>query len=307
MTAAITGIGTAVPERIVTNADFEARLDTSDEWIVERTGIRQRRHAGPGDTTASLATAAGAAAIKDAGLVPDDIGLLIVATTTPEQALPATAAFVQDNLGVNCGAFDVSAACSGFVYGVVTAAKISPDTATLVIGAETLSTIIDMDDRGTSILFGDGAGAVVLQPAEPGYGMLTWELGCDGSAARLLEVPKGDQYIRMDGREVFRRAVRVVVESSVKTLAAAGLTASDVDWFVPHQANQRIIDAAATRLGIPAERVVVNVERYGNTSAASIPLALADTPVKTGDIVLLSGFGAGMTWASALIRWGTGR
>jgi 3-oxoacyl-[acyl-carrier-protein] synthase-3 len=299
----ISGVGVAVPERAVANAEFEDRLDTNDEWIVERTGIRERRFAGPGETTGTLAVAAGAAAIKDAGLVPDDIDLLIVATVTPDQRLPAMSSFVQDGLGLRCGAFDVGAACAGFVYGLVTAAKLVKRAA-LVIGSETLTTIVDPDDRGTAILFGDGAGAVVV---EPGDGLLAWDLGCDGSAARLLEIPPDDQYLRMEGREVFRRAVRVVVDSSVKVLAEAGVDAADVDWFVPHQANRRIIDAAASRLAIPAERTVVNVDRYGNTSAASIPLALADTPVKPGDLVLMSGFGAGMTWASALVRWGSER
>ncbi|HEV7887199.1 MAG TPA: beta-ketoacyl-ACP synthase III [Acidimicrobiales bacterium] len=328
--ATITGIGAAVPDRVVTNADFEARLDTTDEWIVERTGIRERRHAGPDDTTASLAIAAGAAAIKDAGLVPDQIDLVIVATATPEQPLPATSAYVQDGLGLRCGAFDLAAACSGFVYGLVTASSLVQTgalQAVLVIGAETLSRIVDPEDRGTCILFGDGAGAVVVQPVENGTepgterGLLAWDLGCDGSAAGILEVPaggsrrpttaetvaEGGHFVHMEGREVFRRAVRAVVDSSSRTLADAGMAAADVDWFVPHQANRRIIDAATERLGLPAERVVVNLDRYGNTSAASIPLALAEADLHDGDVVLLSGFGAGMTWASALLRWGTGR
>jgi len=299
----ITGIGTAVPERVVTNAEIAARLDTSDDWIVERTGIRERRHRGPDDTTVSLAVAAGAAAVKDAGLVPDDIDVLVVATASPDQRLPATAAFVQDGLGLHCGAFDVGAACAGFVYGVVVASRLV-GRAALVIGAESLTTIVDPDDRATAILFGDGAGAVVL---EPSTALLAWDLGCDGSAARLLEIPPDAPWLRMEGREVFRRAVRVVVDSSSKVLAEAGVDAADVDWFVPHQANRRIIDAAAERLGIPAERTVVNVDRFGNTSAASIPLALAETPMQPGDLVLLSGFGAGMTWASALFRWEAGR
>jgi 3-oxoacyl-[acyl-carrier-protein] synthase-3 len=306
LSAAITGLGTAIPERIITNADLEAYLDTSDEWIVERTGIRERRQAGPNDTTASLAIAAGAAAIKDAGLVPDDIGLLIVATATPDQALPAVSAFVQDGLGLHCGAFDVSAACSGFAYGLVTASSLLAGgtiKSALVIGAETLTRFIDPNDRSTRVLFGDGAGAVVVQPAPDGMGLLGWDLGCDGSATHILQIPPGKKWVEMDGREVFRRAVRAVVDTSARTLERSGLTAADIDWFVPHQANQRIIDAACDRLHIPAERTIVNVDRFGNTSAASIPLALADTPVKDGDVVLLAGFGAGMTWASAAIRW----
>jgi 3-oxoacyl-[acyl-carrier-protein] synthase-3 len=299
----IAGLGTAVPDRIVDNAELEARLDTTDQWIVERTGIRQRRHAGSSDTTSSLAAAAGAAAIKDAGLVPDDIDLLVVATVSPDQRMPATSAYVQDALGLECGAFDVGAACAGFVYGLVAAARMVEGHA-LVIGVERLTSIVDPEDRGTAILFGDGAGAAVV---EPGDGLVAWDLGCDGSAAHLLVIPPGERYVKMEGRELFRRAVRVVVDSSAKVLDRAGVDVADVDWFVPHQANGRIIEAAADRLGNPSAQTVVNVDRYGNTSAASIPLALADAPIKPGDLVLLSGFGAGMTWASALIRWGSAR
>lgn len=324
MPATITGLGTAVPDQRVTNADLEARVDTTDAWIVERTGIRERRAAGPGETTASLAIAAGAAAIKDAGLTPSDIDLLIVATCTPEQPLPSTAAFVQEALGLQCGAFDLGAACSGFVYGTVVASGLVGNGvgAALVIGAETLTRIIDPDDRSTCILFGDGAGAAVIQPSAPGSdaGLLAWDLGCDGSGIPFLELQAGgsrkpltaegianrEQYATMDGQSVFRFAVRAVIDSSRRTLAGAGVSAEEVDWFVPHQANQRIIDAAAHRLGFGPERVVGNLERYGNTSAASIPLALEEAApnFRDGDLVLLSGFGAGMTWASALLRWG---
>ena len=312
MTATITGLGMAVPERVVTNADFEARLDTTDEWIVERTGIRERRAAGPEDTTASLGAAAAAAAIKDAGLVPDQVDLLILATTTPDQRLPATAAFVQDQLGLRCGAFDLSAACSGFVYGLVTAAALIDSggiKTALVVGAETLTRIVDQDDRSTAILFGDGAGAVVVQASSANdNGVLGWDLGCDGSAAGLLQIRPGEQWVEMEGRELFRRAVRAVVDSSMNALARAGVTPKDIDWFVPHQANQRIIDAAASRLGISADKTVVNLDRYGNTSGASIPIALAEAEAdgrfQDGDLVLASGFGAGMTWASAVLRWG---
>jgi 3-oxoacyl-[acyl-carrier-protein] synthase-3 len=320
--AFIAGMGTAVPDQICTNADLEARLDTSDAWIVERTGIRERRIAGPGETTATLAAAAGAAAIKDAGLVPDDIDLLMVATATPETTIPATAAYVQDMLGLTCGAFDLGAACAGFVYGLVTASSFVVANnleAVLVVGSETLSRIMNPEDRGTAILFGDGAGAAVVRRTDGDAGLLSWDLGCDGSAAALLgveaggsrmpttpeSVAAGHQWLHMDGREVFRRAVRVVVESSGKALARAGVTAADIDLFVPHQANIRIIEAAVSRLGIPSERVVTNIERYGNTSAASVPIALEEAAPKDGDLVLLSGFGAGMTWASAVIRWGS--
>jgi 3-oxoacyl-[acyl-carrier-protein] synthase-3 len=326
--AAIAGWGAAVPEQRLTNADLERRVETSDEWIVERTGISERRVAGPDDTTASLAIEAGAIAIKQARITPDDVDLLIIATATPEQPIPHTGAFVGEGLGVQCGSFDLGAGCAGFVYELVTGSALL--TAgnlrnVLVIGAETLSRVVDPHDRGTCILFGDGAAAVLLSPApavDDGPGLLAWDLGCDGSAAGLLGIPAGGsrlpttpetideglQFIKMQGQEVFRRAVRAVVDSARTTLERADATAADVDWFVPHQANARIIEAAANRLGIPSERTVVNIARYGNTSAASIPLALSEVAdggtLAEGDLVLMSGFGAGMTWGSALVRWG---
>ena len=318
MGVAITGLGAAVPEQRLTNADLERMVDTDDEWIVERTGIRERRVAAHEDTAATLGTAAGAAALKDAGLTPEDIGLLVVATTTPVQLFPATAVRIQDALGLRCGAFDVMAACSGFVYGLVAAAGMMSAQAgaaglagrgsALLVGTEVLTRIVDPDDRSTRVLFGDGAGAaVVAASADPGGGLLSWDLGCDGSLASLLEVPEGERWIRMEGREVFRRAVRVVVESATTALDRAGLGPGDVHLFVPHQANVRIIDGVCSRLGIPPERTVVNLDRYGNTSAASIPLALYEAAeagrLHAGDVVLLSGFGAGMTWASAVLRW----
>ena len=233
-----------------------------------------------------------------------------MATATPDQVLPAESALVHDGLGVGCGAFDVGAACAGFVYALVVASALLAGAAigpVLVIGAETLTRIVDPDDRATASLFGDGAAAVVVGAGPAGTGVLAWDLGCDSSAAPLLQVPAGKPYLEMNGQEVFRRAVRVVVESAAVTLDRAGLTAADIDLFVPHQANARIIAAAAERLGIAPERTVVNVDRYGNTSAASIPLALAEAAEEGrlghGDVVLLSGFGAGMTWASALLRW----
>jgi 3-oxoacyl-[acyl-carrier-protein] synthase-3 len=320
VSATIAGLGTAVPEQRLTNAELESRLDTTDAWIVERTGIRERRIAGPEESTATLAIAAGAEAIKDAGLTSGDIDLLIVATATPEQPLPATAAFVQDGLGLACGAFDLGAACAGFVYALVTASALLSTGglgAALVVGAETLSRITDPGDRATAVLFGDGAAACVVVPCERG-GLLGWDLGCDGSAAALLEVraggsrrpltaetiAAGEHWLKMEGREVFRRAVRAVVDSAELALARAGVKADEVDRFVPHQANVRIIEAAASRLGISPARTVVNIDRYGNTSAASIPLALAEARPHPGEIVLLSGFGAGMTWASAVLEWG---
>jgi 3-oxoacyl-[acyl-carrier-protein] synthase-3 len=320
----IVGWGTAVPDGRVTNADLEARLDTNDAWIVERTGIRERRVAGPDETTSSLGVEAAEHAIKRAGLVPTDIDLLIVATSTPDQPMPHTGAFIGESLGVNCGSFDVNAACAGFVYELVIGVGMVQMgfEHVLVVGSETMSRIVDPEDRTTTILFGDGAGAAVLAPTRETPGVLAWDLGCDGSDAGLLEIPAGgsrmpssaatvadrQHYIKMSGQEVFRRAVRAVVESTTATLERADVSASEVSWFVPHQANARIIDAAATRLGIPPERTIVNIEQYGNTSAASIPLALFeavdDGRVQDGDLVLCSGFGAGMTWASALVRWG---
>ena len=324
ISATIAGYGVAIPEGRLTNADLEARVDTSDAWIVERTGIRERRIAGPDESTATLATTAAAAAIKSAGLTPSDIDLLIVATQSPEQPMPHTGAFVGESLGLRCGSFDLAAACSGFVYVLVVGASMLATGCrnVLLVGAETVSRLMDPLDRSTSILFGDAAGAAVIVPATGDEGLLAWDLGCDGSAAGLLEIPAGgsrlpasiatvqarQHYMTMAGQEVFRRAVRVVVDSATTTLERAGLTANDIDWFVPHQANLRIIETASHRLGIPPERTVVNIERYGNTSSASIPLAMfeavEDGRVKAGDVVLLSGFGAGLTWASALLRWG---
>jgi len=310
----------------LTNAELEQRVDTTDQWIVERTGIRERRIAADGETTASLAIEAGAAAIKHAGLTPDSIDLLIVATATAEQLIPHTGAFVSDGLGLRCGSFDLNAGCAGFVYEIVVGASML--TAgnldhVLVIGSETLSRVTDPDDRGTCILFGDGAAAMVLSASpDDGPGLIAWDLGCDGSATGLLEVPaggsrrpasaetvaNGEHYLKMAGPEVFRRAVRIVVESATIALRRSGMTVDDVTWFAPHQANVRIIESAAGRIGIPMERTLVNIDHYGNTSAASIPLVLAeaadDGRLIDGDVVLLSGFGAGLTWGSALLRWG---
>ena len=320
----VVGWGTAVPDGRCTNADLEARVDTNDAWIVERTGIRERRIAGPDETAATLGTAAGAEAIKRAGLTPTDIDLLIVATASPDQLLPHTGAFVGEALGLQCGSFDLSAACAGFVYELVVGASMlhAGYEHVLLVGSETLSRITDPEDRGTVILFGDGAAAAVLARSTDAPGLLAWDLGCDGSAAGLIGIPAGGgreptsvdtiaargHYMKMQGQEVFRRAVRAIVESSTVTLERAGVAVSDVAWFVPHQANLRIIEAAAKRLGFEPERTITNIERYGNTSSASIPLALfeavEDGRVRDGDLVLCSGVGAGLTWGSALLRWG---
>jgi 3-oxoacyl-[acyl-carrier-protein] synthase III len=321
----IVGWGVAVPPGRLTNRDLERRVDTSDAWIVERTGVRERHIAGPDESTATLGTEAARAAIKSAGMTASDIDLLIVATATPEQPLPHTGAFIGDALGLRCGSFDLAAACSGFVYGLIVGASMVQVgyERVLLVGAETLTRIVDPMDRTTAILFGDGAGATVItRTAERQPALLAWDLGCDGSAAGALEIPAGgsrlptspgtvaagDHFLKMQGQNVFRRAVRAVVDSANATLDTAGVASSEVDWFVPHQANSRIIEAAAARLDIPPERTLVNIEKYGNTSSASIPLALFeavdDARVQPGDLVLLSGFGAGMTWASALLRWG---
>lgn len=304
----VTGLGLAAPERLVTNADLESVLDTSDEWIRSRSGIAARRWAGEHESTASLAIEAIAAALKAAGRTPDEVGLVVLATCTPDQLLPHTGAAVCDALGVTCGSFDLHAACAGFVSALVAGAALVPTAPgpVVVCGVERLTQIVDPDDRTTAVLFADGAGAAVL---EPGAGaLLGWDAGTDGSLRSLLEVPLGEQYIHMDGGEVFRKAVRIVVDSCAAACDRAGVAPSDVDVFVPHQANIRIIDAARTRLGIPEERTVVNLDRWGNTSAASIAIALAEADaagrLRPGDHVLLSGFGAGMTWASALLRWG---
>ena len=304
--ATITGWGTALPPTVVTNADFEARLDTTDAWITERSGIRERRIGG---TTAGLAVEAARQALACAGVGPTDIDLLVLATTTPDQQVPATSAVVQHELGLRCGAMDLNAACSGFVYSLVAAhgfAALGFDRV-LLIGSETLSRITDQDDRATAVLFADGAGAVVLE-AVPGEGqLLGWDLGADGSAQSILNCDIAG-FIHMDGKEVFRRAVRATVSSAQAALANAKVTAADVALFVPHQANIRIIESAMQKLGIPLDRAAIVLDRTGNTSSASIPLALADAidsgRARDGDLVLLSGFGAGMTWASAVLRWG---
>jgi 3-oxoacyl-[acyl-carrier-protein] synthase-3 len=301
----ITGSGIALPDKVVTNEDMAVSLDTSDAWIVERTGIRERRFGG---TTSGLATEAARAALENAGRTPADIDLVILATTTPDAVIPASAPSVQHALGIRGGAFDLNSACSGFVYGLVTAAGLiaAGSGPILLIGSETLSKFTDLDDRSIAIIVGDGAGAVVVEPVDGPGGLLSWNLNSDGSMRHLLYCEHGST-LYMNGKEVFRNAVRVVVESAERAMADAGIGPSDVSLLVPHQANLRIIQAACQRLGIPMERTVVVIDRYGNTSAASIPLALHDAlaagRVHPGDHLLFSGFGGGMTWASAVFRW----
>lgn len=303
----IVGWGTALPDGILSNAELEARLDTTDEWIAERTGIRERR---TGGTTAGLAAEAGRAAIERSGVDPASIDLLILCTTSPDRSLPASASRVQELLGLDCGAFDLNAACSGFVYGLAAANGYIAmgSQRVLLIGAETLDRMTDPDDRNTAILFGNGAGAVVIDAVadDEDAQLLGWDVGSDGSLEHILYAEVGG-YMQMDGREVFRRAVRVMVGSGQRAMAEAGVEPDDIALVVPHQANIRIIDSACKKLGLDLERNALVLESTGNTSAASIPLALAealdDGRVDDGDLVLLVGFGAGMTWASAVLRW----
>lgn len=318
----VLGIGSCLPARVVTNAELEGKVDTTDEWIVQRTGIRQRYIAGEGETTSTLGTAAAKAALDNAGLVPADIDLIIVATSTPDYTFPATATQIQTALGITRGvAFDMQAVCSGFVFAVATADKFlrsgSHDRA-LVIGAETFSRLLDWNDRTTCVLFGDGAGAIVLgaEPGAPGKGergVLTSHLRSDGRHREKLYVDGGPSttgtvgHLRMLGKDVFRHAVGMVTDVMVDAFEATGESAESLDWFVPHQANRRIIDASAQKLGIAPEKVVTTVHLHGNTSAASIPLALSvavgDGRIERGDLVMIEAMGGGFTWGSALIRW----
>jgi len=304
--AVITGWGTALPEKVITNDDLAKTMDTSDQWIRERTGI-ERRHIG--GSTASLSIESGKRALLMSGIDPSEIDALVLATTTPDRTVPATSARVQHQLGLRCGAFDINAACSGFVYGLVTAHGLIAMGArnVLLIGTDTLSRITDWSDRNTAILFADGSGAAVLSVVDGPGQLLAWDLDADGSAEELLYAELGGN-LMMDGKEVFRKAVRVMVDSAKKSMAIAGVIADEIALVVPHQANIRIIRAACDRLGVPMDRTAVVLQETGNTSSASIPLALFDAAdhhrLKSGDLVLLVGFGAGMTAASAIIRWG---
>jgi 3-oxoacyl-[acyl-carrier-protein] synthase-3 len=316
--ALLTGSGGYLPARIVTNDELSRVIDTSDEWIRERTGIRQRHFAAPGETAASMATEAARAALADAGVDADAVDGIILGTSTPDQAFPATALRVQAALGVKRGfGFDISAACSGFIYGLSVAdamIRVGQARGILVIGTEAYSRILNWKDRGTCVLFGDGAGAVFLQagPDDGERGVLSTHLHADGTLGPLLYVdgavgrPDRPGHLVMHGREIFRHAVTKLAQAVDEALAANGLQKSDVDWLVPHQANLRIIEAMGRKLGLPPERVVVTVDRHANTSAASIPLALAEARasgrIKQGDLVLMEGLGGGLTWGSALVR-----
>jgi 3-oxoacyl-[acyl-carrier-protein] synthase-3 len=313
----IAGVGSALPKRCVTNAELAETIDTSDEWIVERTGIRSRYIADDSETTASLATEACRRALDHAGITAADVGLIVLATATPDQTFPSSATKVQATLGIDdCIAFDVHAVCTGFLYALSVADSMlqsgAADTA-LVIGAETFSRILDWEDRGTCVLFGDGAGALVLRTEDGDRGILATRLHADGRHNELLYVDGGPSTtgtvgkLRMKGREVFRHAVTNLADVLNEVLAAAGLESSAVDWVVPHQANARILDATARKLGLPPEKVVVTVDRHANTSAASVPLALdtavRDGRIKRGDLVVLEAMGGGFTWGAAVLRY----
>jgi 3-oxoacyl-[acyl-carrier-protein] synthase III len=316
----ITGLGTHVPERVVTNAELAKLVDTTDEWIVERTGIRERRIAGPEEALTDIALPAVKAALADADVEPSEIDLVICATVTPDMMFPTSSALLADAMGMpKAAAYDLLAGCTGFVYALaqgyaMVASGLSRRT--LVVGGDVLSKILDWHDRSTIVLFGDGAGAVVLEPVAEG-GFLGFELGADGGGGESLWLPGSgsrhfddpDAYVKMNGREVFKFATRILVYSAEQILEQCGKTVADVDVYVPHQANKRIIDYAADKLGIPEERTVVNVDRYGNTSSGSIPLALTDARAEgrlsDGTLVLMTGMGAGLTWGSALIEWTT--
>ncbi len=299
------GWGTAVPDRIVTNDELSATLDTTDEWIFERTGIRERRVGGSAGT---LGLAAAQRALEDAGVTADTIDFVVLATTTPDNLIPATAPTIAAALGINAPAIDVNAACSGFMYGVRVASGLAATGASrmLVIGAEHLSRWTDWNDRTMAVLLGDGAGAAVIDAVDGPGDVLSFDLGSDGSLAHLLRCEHGGT-IWMDGKEIFRRAVRIIVESAERAMSDAGVTSDQLALVIPHQANVRIISAACQRLGVDMDRAIVVLDRFGNTSSASIPLAVADARQRellvAGDYVLMTGFGAGMTWASAVVRW----
>lgn len=309
MNAGLLGVGKFVPPNIVTNADLEKTMDTSDEWIKTMTGIEQRHIASDEMKTSEMAYNAAIDAIKDAGISPEEIGLIIVSTVTPDQPFPSVATMLQTQLGATkAAAMDVSAACAGFMYGIVTGKQFVESGAydyVLVIGAEKLSSVTDWTDRNTAVLFGDGAGAVVVGRVSEGRGVLSFELGADGSGGKHLYQ---DEYVMMNGREVFKFAVRQMGETALNVIEKAGLTKEDVDYLIPHQANIRIMESARERLGLPVEKMSKTIHKYGNTSAASIPISLVDDlaagKIKDGDVIVFVGFGGGLTWGGLCIRWG---
>lgn len=323
--AGIIGIGSYAPPKVLTNADLEKIVDTTDEWIVTRSGIKERHIVDEGVTASDLAVEAAKRAIDSAGLTPSDIELIVCATVTGDMPFPATSCLVQTRLGITgIPAFDLQAGCSGWAYSLATASQFVRTGVynnVLVIGVDILTSVTDWTDRSTCVLFGDGAGAVVVGAVPDGEGLLAIHLGADGSGSELLKIDAGgsklrtshetvdnrQHFITMEGREVFKFAVKIQGEAALKALESCGLTTDDVSLFVPHQANIRIIESATQRLGLPAEKVFINVDRYGNTSAASIPLALDEAyssgRIKPGDVIVLVGFGAGLTWAAAVLKW----
>jgi 3-oxoacyl-[acyl-carrier-protein] synthase-3 len=324
----VTGLGTYLPERSLSNDELATFLDTSDEWIIQRTGIGSRRVVTDGRCASDLGIPAAQAALEQAGVPPESVDLVITATISPDRVMPATASRIAYEIGaVNAGACDLSAGCTGFVYALALGTGMVSSglyDRVLVVGAEAISRFLDWQDRGTAILFGDGAGAALLEPATGSGRILAFDLGNDGSGGPLLEVPAGgsclpashetvdagQHFIKMNGREVYRFATRVIHASATRVLQSCGLAVSDLDLFVPHQANLRIIEAAAAKLGIPDDKICTNLQRYGNTSCASIPLCLTEAKasgrLRPGDLVLLMGFGAGLTWGSCLVEWGEG-
>ncbi|MCJ7840369.1 ketoacyl-ACP synthase III [Lederbergia sp. NSJ-179] len=309
MSAGIIGIGKYSPDRIVTNKDLEKMMDTSDEWIRTRTGIEERRIAADDIDTSDMACEAAKEALHDAGVLPEEIDLVMVATVTPDQPFPTVSCILQDRLGCrNAAAMDLSAACAGFMYGMITAKQFIETGSyknILVVGTEKLSKITDWSDRNTAVLFGDGAGAVVIGTVSEGRGILSFELGADGSGGKFLYQ---DQYIRMNGREVFKFAVRKMGDASENVIEKAGLTKEDVDFLIPHQANIRIMEASRERLELPDEKMSKTIQKYGNTSSASIPLSLYDDlkagKIKDDDVVVMVGFGGGLTWGAIALKWG---
>ncbi|MFL5799020.1 MAG: beta-ketoacyl-ACP synthase III [Actinomycetota bacterium] len=319
--AAVAATGSALPERVVPNSYFESLVETSDEWIVDRTGIRERRFAGDGETTATLSTEAARRTLDAAGMAPEQLDLIVVATVTPDRLLPSVAVMVQDALGVSCPAFDINAACAGFSYGTsVVRAMIESGAAdnVVLVGAETLSRRLNMEDRSTCVLFGDGAGAALFVPS-PEAGVMATNLAADGRVAKLLTIPVGgtalpdpdeppvDKIVMQSGKDVYRRAVVGMTDACRSLIEKSGVTADDVRWLIPHQANARIMKTVADRLGFGADRVISDVDRIGNTSAASIPIALDEAwragLVRPGELVLMTSFGAGLAWGASLIRW----
>ncbi|QWU44051.1 beta-ketoacyl-ACP synthase III [Bacillus sp. NP247] len=309
MNVGILGIGRYVPEKVVTNHDLEKIVDTSDEWIRTRTGIAERRIADDTIDTSYMAVEASKKALEDAGISGEDIDLILVATVTPDRAFPAVACVIQEAIGAkNAAAMDLSAACAGFMYGMITAQQFI-QTGTyknvLVVGSDKLSKIVDWNDRNTAVLFGDGAGAIVMGAVSEGKGVLSFELGADGSGGKHLYQ---DEYVMMNGREVFKFAVRQLGDSCLRVLEKAGLTKEDVDFLVPHQANIRIMESARERLNLPKEKMSMTIEKFGNTSASSIPIAMVEElqngRIQDGDLIILVGFGGGLTWGAVALRWG---